>query len=141
MEASASVLHILTYLIMYIHIDYCCSEDWQKTVSSYAVNWPNTSLPDGNEYFFFHVTSVIISQVLQSVVCFTHANALKCVNFHAFCTGKCDLNSVDDYGITRLKGYIRNAEKSVWGEGVQLSVFLGANPAVVLVTRSVDTKA
>lgn len=89
--------------------------------------------------FFLNVISVIISQVLESVVCFTHANALKYVNFHAFCTDKCVLNSVNGYGITRLKGYIRNA--SIWGEGVQLSGFLGVNPAVVFVTRAVDPKA
>lgn len=83
-----------------------------------------------NIFFFLNVISVIISQVLESVVYFTHANALKCMNFHAFCTDKCVLNSLNDYGITRLKRYIRNA--SVWGEGVQLSSFLGVNPAVVL---------
>lgn len=110
-------------------------------VSSCAVNWPNISLLDGNEYFFFSCYQCNYQPSSKSVVCFTHANALKCVYFHAFCTGKCDLNSVDDCGITRLKGYIRNAKKSVWGEGVQLSVFLGANPAVVLVTQAVDTKA
>lgn len=87
--------------------------------------------------FFLNVISVIISQVLESVVCFTHANALKYMNFHAFCTDKCVLNSVNGYGITRH--YIRNA--SIWVEGVQLSSFLGVNPAVVFVTGAVDPKA
>lgn len=60
-----------------------------------------------------NVITVTFSQLLQS---FTYAKASS-VWILSFCPGKRDQNSVSDYGITALKGYIRNARKKCtwWG--------------------------